>query len=119
MKAFANIHRVRPDGNFEGWLARITVNPCRNKLKGNRRYKTVLESYHPEPSYTPQFDATFTGAAQRAIAGLDEKLRIPLVLKEIEEKSVDEIARLMDLSRTNVKVRLFRARRKLRTLIRV
>jgi RNA polymerase sigma-70 factor (ECF subfamily) len=44
---------------------------------------------------------------------LDPKLRIPLILKEVEEMSVEEIARTLSITETNVKVRLFRARKKL------
>jgi len=53
------------------------------------------------------------GKARRAVESLDPKLRIPLILKEVEDMSVEEIARTMGLTQTNVKVRLFRARKKL------
>jgi RNA polymerase sigma-70 factor (ECF subfamily) len=53
------------------------------------------------------------GKARQALQALDPKLRIPLILKEVEEMSVEEIARTMGITQTNVKVRLFRARKKL------
>jgi RNA polymerase sigma-70 factor (ECF subfamily) len=42
---------------------------------------------------------------------------MPLVLKEVEEMSVEEIAKTMGLTQTNVKVRLFRARKKLQSML--
>jgi len=42
---------------------------------------------------------------------------VPLILKEVEEMSVEEIARTMGITQTNVKVRLFRARKKLSEIL--
>ena len=57
------------------------------------------------------------GRARLALQQLDPKLRIPLLLKEVEEMSVEEIARTLGLTQTNVKVRLFRARKKLASML--
>ena len=59
----------------------------------------------------------FFGKARMAVESLDPKLRIPFVLKEIEEMSVEEIARAIGITQTNVKVRLFRARKKLSAIL--
>jgi RNA polymerase sigma-70 factor (ECF subfamily) len=53
------------------------------------------------------------GVARVALEALDAKLKIPLILKEVEELSVAEIAQSLGITQTNVKVRLFRARKKL------
>jgi RNA polymerase sigma-70 factor (ECF subfamily) len=74
-----------------------------------------METYGPqegEPSVNPS-EPDFWGEARRALQSLDPRLRIPLVLKEVEEMSVEEIAKTMGITQANVKVRLFRARRKL------
>jgi RNA polymerase sigma-70 factor (ECF subfamily) len=114
LKLFARIEQVRPDENFSGWLARVTVNTCYDELRKTRRRKTAMEIYGPqfEPYVAPREPDAF-GKARIALQGLDPKLRIPLILKEVEEMSVEEIARTMGLTQTNVKVRLFRARKKL------
>src|SRR5919108_2738066 len=120
LKLFARIDQVHPDENFPGWLARVTVNTCYDELRKTRRRKTAMETYGPEiageRSALPPEPDTF-GKARVALEGLDPKLRIPLVLKEVEEMSVEEIARTMGLTQTNVKVRLFRARKKLAALL--
>ena len=53
-------------------------------------------------------------AVGRAIATLPEKYRAPLVLRDIEERSYDEIARILELSEGTVKSRISRARAFLR-----
>jgi len=120
LKVFARIDQVRPDENFPGWLARVTVNTCYDELRKTRRRKVALETYGPEmarePSVAPQ-EPDSLGKARLAVQQLDPKLKIPLLLKEVEEMSVEEIARMMGLTQTNVKVRLFRASKKLASML--
>jgi RNA polymerase sigma factor (sigma-70 family) len=120
MKVFARIDQVRPDENFPGWLARVTVNTCYDELRKARRRKVAMETYGPEvatePAVAPAEPDLF-GKARLAVERLDPKLRIPLLLKEVEELSIEEIARNMGLTETNVKVRLFRARKKLAIML--
>jgi RNA polymerase sigma factor (sigma-70 family) len=120
LKLFARIDQVRPDENFPGWLARVTVNTCYDELRKTRRRKEAMETYGPEiageQTIAPQEPDTL-GKARLALQRLDPKLRIPLVLKEVEEMSVEEIARTLGLTQTNVKVRLFRARKKLQGML--
>ena len=116
LKLFTRIDQVRPDENFSGWLARVTVNTCYDELRKTRRRKSAMETYGPQPFHEPSVGPTEPeshGKARTALQSLDPKLRIPLILKEVEEMSVEEIARTMGLTQTNVKVRLFRARKKL------
>jgi len=116
LKLFARIDQVRSDENFAGWLARVTVNTCYDELRKTRRRKTAMETYGPKPFTEPSVappEPDGYGKARIALQSLDPKLRIPLILKEVEEMSVEEIARTMGLTQTNVKVRLFRARKKL------
>src|SRR5579884_2969209 len=120
LKLFARIDQVRPDENFSGWLARVTVNTCYDELRKTRRRKVALETYGPEmagvQTVAPQ-EPDSLGKARLALQRLDPKLRIPLVLKEVEDMSVEEIAKTMGLTQTNVKVRLFRARKKLQAML--
>jgi RNA polymerase sigma-70 factor (ECF subfamily) len=79
-----------------------------------------METYGPEAAVeqvaAPR-EPDSLGKARLALQRLDPKLRIPLVLKEVEEMSIEEIARTMGLTQTNVKVRLFRARKKLQSML--
>lgn len=119
LKVFTRIDQVRPDENFSGWLARVTVNTCYDELRKTRRRKTAMELYGPqfkEATVAPPEPDAF-GKAKIALQTLDPKLRIPLLLKEVEDMSVEQIAKTMGLTQTNVKVRLFRARKKLAAML--
>ena len=120
LKLFARVDQIRPDENFPGWLARVTVNTCYDELRKKRRRKVALETYGPmiateTPGISPEPDKF--GKIRRALEALDPKFKVPLVLKEVEEMSVEEIAQTMGITQTNVKVRLFRARKKLASIL--
>src|SRR5438045_6488710 len=53
LKVFARIDQVRPDENFPGWLARVTVNTCYDELRKSRRRKVAMEIYGPEMAVEP------------------------------------------------------------------
>jgi RNA polymerase sigma-70 factor (ECF subfamily) len=120
LKVFDRIDQVRQDENFPGWLARVTVNTCYDELRKSRRRKSAMEAFGSEALtevvVAPPEPDSF-GKVRLALQGLDPKLRVPLLLKEVEEMSIEEIARTMGLTETNVKVRLFRARKKLAAML--
>jgi RNA polymerase sigma-70 factor (ECF subfamily) len=50
---------------------------------------------------------------EQLLEGLEERDRLMLMLKEVEGFSIEEIAEVLDLNANTVKVRLFRARRRI------
>jgi len=117
-KVFTRIDQVRPDENFPGWLRRVAINTCYDELRKTRRRTAAFELYGPLPDAEPVAapaapEPEDFGIARVALEALDPKLKIPLILKEVEELSVAEIAKTMGITQANVKVRLFRARKKL------
>src|SRR5436190_11215732 len=121
LKLFARIDQIKPDENFPGWLARVTVNTCYDELRKKRRRKVALETYGPlivtETAGVDPPEPDKFGKMRVALETLDPKFKVPLILKEVEEMSVEEIARAMGITQTNVKVRLFRARKKLSEIL--
>jgi RNA polymerase sigma-70 factor (ECF subfamily) len=111
---FLKIDQVRPDENVVGWVSRVTINVCYDRLRKLQRERAAMEIYVAEPqqiSKQPEIDAYEDVRA--ALEQLDPKFRIPLLLKEVEELSVLEISKIMGLSQANVKIRLYRARKTL------
>src|SRR6187402_2964552 len=53
LKLFTRIDQVRPDENFSGWLARVTVNTCYDELRKTRRRRAAMETYGPDPFHEP------------------------------------------------------------------
>ena len=114
---FLKIDQIRPDDNVAGWVSRVTTNICYDRLRKLQRERAAMEGYGAEPTKPnrPEFDAY--EHVRTAVDNLDAKLRMPLLLKEFEELSVKEISDIMGLSQSNVKIRLYRARKKLAAVL--
>lgn len=127
VKAFQGLKRFTPAASFYTWLYRIAVNTCLDR----RRKRSVRAGAVPTggndfldavPSAAPSPESTYetkqkTEALRAALNRLSEKLRIPLVLREMEGLSYEEIAAALDVSIGTVKSRISRAREELATAL--
>ena len=127
VKAYFSIKRFDQRAAFSTWLYKITVNECWDLLRKKKVRPLLYESDLSEEQ-VQQF-----GAAERLesgaqdvsdkleaqqrleilLQGLDERDRMMLILKEVEGFAIEEIAEILDLNANTVKVRLFRARRRI------
>ncbi len=131
----------RSIGSFEGnamlstWLHRIVVNACLMRLRAKRRrpaeddieglLPTFIEDGHQTEknvAWTEPADSVIEREETRAmvrdcIDRLPDAYRIVLHLRDIEEKSTEETATILGITRNAVKIRLHRARQALRTLL--
>jgi len=118
---------ARPGGDFAAWLARIAFNVCYDELRrAARRPESPLEDLSAEETAAlgRRVRAAQDGDAEGAAVSRDlaEKLlrrlspedRLVLVMLEVEELGVAEIAGAMGWSLSKVKVRAHRARAALR-----
>lgn len=126
VKAYFSLKRFDQRAAFSTWLYKITVNECWDLLRKKKVRPLVYESDLSEEQATqvmcaaeqvnPGPDISEKLAARenvdRLLQGLDERDRLMLVLKEVEGYSIEEIAEVMNLNGNTVKVRLFRARRR-------
>ena len=106
----------RQESRFETWLYRIVVNACLHEHRRRRRFVPLTDDAGSEtPSGAPSLEGDYIRreaihAVRLAIASLSPKLRLPLVLKHLEELSYDEIAAVLGCSTGTVASRLNRAR---------
>jgi RNA polymerase sigma-70 factor (ECF subfamily) len=112
VQAWRNLAGFRADAAFSTWMYRIVSNRCLNMLRARRRTEPLPED-REAPTSRP--DRIAEGRWQvedlaRAIARLTPEQRAPLVLRELEGCSYEEIADALDLSMSAVKSRLHRAR---------
>jgi RNA polymerase sigma-70 factor (ECF subfamily) len=135
LKVFRSMKNYEHTYAFYTWLYRITVNCCIDHLRKKRkRAQEVSLTPHSDESAGDRMqehaiaDETFVpdktllnqelrDVLHSAIAQLSEKLRVIIVLKEIEGFSYDEIGEILSCSRGTVKSRLFRARERLKELL--
>lgn len=125
LRAFRSIRRFRGDAQFTTWLYRITANCASNQLGRRRRHRhdelddeAVVPDLHPDHDPAAVADATsLRDRLEVAVAELPPRLRAVVVLRDIYELNHAEIADQLGISESAAKVRLHRARRKLRTQV--
>jgi RNA polymerase sigma-70 factor, ECF subfamily len=128
-QAFIYLKSFNGDSRFSTWLSRIAINAALMKLRKKHRLWEVSldESGEPEQP-SSQIDVEDQGlnpeqlCAQKerqrilseAMSGLTPGMRKAFELRELDERSTEETARMMGISVGAVKARLFHGRRKLR-----
>jgi RNA polymerase sigma-70 factor (ECF subfamily) len=123
-EAFVKVHRaIRTydlDRDFASWLHRIVLNLAIDHKRRKQRDRTVATDRVEE--IVDARKSTVSDAERRAtvesvetiLAAMPEKYRIPLTMKDIDGLSVEEIARILDLSYSTVRWRLHKARAQFR-----
>jgi RNA polymerase sigma-70 factor (ECF subfamily) len=125
LRAFKGLRRFRGEAGFSTWLYRITVN-CAASLVERRRKascdqlddfvdKAELIDFRSERD--PERAATTAddrGRLVEALSDLPDELRLVVVLRDVYDLSHREIAKELGISQAAAKVRLHRARRRLR-----
>jgi RNA polymerase sigma-70 factor (ECF subfamily) len=128
LEAYAALDRFDPTRPFLTWLLRIAVNNCRDHLKSHKRREQPSEmdteggqALHAGRVEGPEEEAVRRRRLVRleaALGKLDDKYRIPLVLKDIEGLSYQEIQQVVELPLTTLKIRVVRGREQLLRLLR-
>jgi RNA polymerase sigma-70 factor, ECF subfamily len=129
LKAFTQLGSFEGRGSFEGWLTRIATNTCLNMVRGAKRRpeSSVSDLTDDEHNWLDQQPAG-DGSEQRSVendvvaADLADRLlsvlapedQQALLMIDGEDASIKEVAEATGWSESKVKVRAFRARRKLR-----
>ena len=130
LKAFTNLAGFRGEAKFSTWLIQITINESRLKLRKDRRhlYESVDEQRADhEGEYSPKDFADWREvpsealqrrelreALKQAIAHLPSMYREVLILRDVQQRSIQETAQILGLTEGSVKTRLLRARLQMR-----
>jgi RNA polymerase sigma-70 factor (ECF subfamily) len=131
IKAFVNLDSYRAEMPFEVWFTRILVNACLDRIKSRsrrRRWVVPMEEHGPagealDPTSPAPSPEAQTLAAERrrqltaALARLPERQRAVFVLSQERGYSSREVSAMTGMKESTVRVHLFRAMRKLRTLL--
>ncbi len=124
VKAYFGLRRFEHRAQFQSWLRRIKVNHCLNFLRKTRGQVMVGLSETgdadiAELSTPASIDTTLDGddERQRIVAVLDtmtETLRVPLLLRDADGMSYEEIATQLGIGLSAVKMRIKRGREEFR-----
>jgi RNA polymerase sigma-70 factor (ECF subfamily) len=125
IKAWRKIGEFRMESSFKSWLHRITVNTAMDYLRKHVRRKQ-FETPEPEwegPEQAAELPDTGTQIdistqTQTAMMELSESERTALLLKHYEGHSINEVARIMEITTGACKQNIFRAVKKMRIALR-
>jgi RNA polymerase sigma-70 factor (ECF subfamily) len=130
-QTFIRVHKKSVSGckvrSFSSWIFTIAANLARDELRRKKRVGRNTSSLEEIPSdaIPDPKSVLIDGIAQSelreriewAVGNLDEKYRTVFVLRDIEGKSYEEIAQVLEVRIGTVKSRLNRARLRLQTLL--
>lgn len=121
LRAWRALPRFRGEASFGTWLHRITVNTAWTLRKRARRHaaeplETDVEDRGLLPERAGELAETRAGL-RRALAALTPGQRAVVVLRDVYGWSNAETARELGITEITAKVRLHRARLRLRTLL--
>jgi len=129
LKAFTQLDSYEGRGSMEGWLTRIATNTCLNMLRSaKRRPELSLADLTEDESHWLDTNSETAGnklqtvedklvasdLADKLLVTLPAEDQVALLMMDGENASVKEVAEATGWSESKVKVRAFRARRKLR-----
>ncbi len=123
ISVFRKLDTFKFESQFSTWLYRITVNKCKDHLR-KVKIRNLFSSFnsdddsnssHPASDIKDDFDVR--DIVKENLAKLPDKLRIPLILRDYEEMSYQEIAESLQTEIGTIKSRIFRAREALKKLL--
>lgn len=125
VKVFKSLSKFNGESKFSTWIYKVAYNTCLDRLRKNKRLQPIagIDRIHEE-ELSPllnALDAIEDKERKQMIQDCLQKLpgeeSFLLTLYYFEEQSLEEIAKIIGITPNNVKIRLYRSRRKLATLI--
>ena len=130
VKLFAHMTTYRADLSFDAWFTRILVNTCLDHLKARRRlpswsggpHQSAWDAAEVLPSAEPSAERRLVArdrwrALSVAVGQLPERQRAVFVLTHLDEQAPQAIAQVLGMNPATVRVHLFRALRRLRSVL--
>jgi RNA polymerase sigma-70 factor (ECF subfamily) len=122
LRVFRHLKRYDEAGDFHAWLARITINVCRD-LDRRRKRRSFVPLDDASPATTEErIDDAVAARADLALVGralnaLPERERLAIILRDVEGFSTEEVAAILGNARTTVRVQIRNARAKIRSWV--
>lgn len=126
LRVFRFAHRFQPGTHLRAWMFQILRNTFLTFYRQRVREPALLDDVEADVQPAPMFhDAVPRGGSDveaetdlaRALAELPEEFRTSLILAEVEGMPLEEVARVMGCPVGTVKSRIFRAKERLRDVL--
>jgi len=127
LRALDRLHQYRTGTRFLSWLFKVCLNLYRDRYRKRgrwlRRFRPSAGDDGPEPQdpgtdpASSLIDREERAALRRAVNGLDDRYRLPVLLYYFGELSMAEIGEALDIPEGTVKSRLAEARKRLKQML--
>lgn len=125
IKVFKSLGKFKGDSKFSTWIYKVTYNTCLDRIKKNKKHfnNVAIDEYtfNKLDTIDNALDNIIkeekSTLIKQCINKLPEDSSALLTLFYFEELSLDEISKIINLEANTVKVKLFRARKKLAVIL--
>lgn len=126
IKVYKSLSKFKGDSKFSTWIYKVTYNTCLDRLKKIKRTQNTVAINEFTEHEVKTLDSALATleikerkeAIQKCINMLPSNDSFLLTLYYFEEQSLDEIAKIVNLKPNNVKIKLYRSRKKLASVLR-
>lgn len=121
-ETFIRVYQHRQSFNFQHcfstWIYTIALNLARNELRKRKKFKFLdiadMQGSEAEFAVDPKLPSRLPQVLEAATKALPEKYRTAFLLRDVQEMSYDEVAKVLGVPLGTVKSRVNRARMILR-----
>ncbi|MCB0445029.1 MAG: sigma-70 family RNA polymerase sigma factor [Gelidibacter sp.] len=125
IKVYKSLHTFKGDSKFSTWIYKVAYHSCLDRIKKNKRKFNEVEmnefTEHQlkliDNALDNLLEAEQKQTIQTCLNLLPSDDSFLLTLYYFDEQSLDEIAEIVGITANNVKVKLFRSRKKLATIL--
>lgn len=125
IKVFKSLHKFKGNSKFSTWIYKVTYNTCLDRIKKYKKEYNIVAidefTEHKVKTIDNALDnmeqAEHNQTIQDCLALLPSEDSFLLTLYYFEEQSLEEISKVVGLTANNVKVKVFRSRKKLATIL--
>ncbi|MET3019928.1 RNA polymerase sigma factor [Flavobacterium hydatis] len=125
IKIFNSLNKFKGDSKFSTWIYKIAYNTCLDYLKKNKKEENhvVIDELKghliktTDNALSDLEDQERKQDIQNCLNLLPSEESFLLTLFYFEDQNLNEIGKIMDISANNVKIKLFRSRKKLAVIL--
>ncbi|WP_299278560.1 sigma-70 family RNA polymerase sigma factor [uncultured Psychroserpens sp.] len=125
IKTYKSIDKFKGDSKLSTWIYRVAYNTCLDRIKKNKKHLNNVEinefTAHEVKTIDNALDKIEARereeAIQRCINTLPSEDSFLLTLYYFDDLSLDEISKIVGITANSIKVKLFRCRKKLATIL--
>jgi len=125
IKVFKSLDKFKGDSKFSTWIYKVTYNTCLDRIKKNKKHFNDVAIDEFTFNKIETIDNALDNLIKEeknvliknCINKLPEDSSALLTLFYFEELSLDEISKIINIEANTVKVKLFRARKKLAVIL--